>query len=53
MVLMARSEALWDVFRATGYIGAYLLYRQILTSEEEAGGKKTVTCRSRGVAGIY
>ncbi|GAW93430.1 YqzL family protein [Calderihabitans maritimus] len=29
------SETMWKLFQATGYIGAYLIYKE-LTREEEA-----------------
>ncbi len=35
---MRTSEALWEIFRATGHIGAYLLYKDFgaaeITAEE-------------------
>jgi hypothetical protein len=47
---VANSDTLWDVFRATGYIGAYMLYRETIKPEEgERGGS---THRIKGVAGI-
>lgn len=53
MVYMTRSDALWDVFRATGYIGAYLLYKQSLETRGDLEKEpQTGTEGSRGVAGI-
>ncbi len=32
---MKNSDALWEVFKATGYIGAYLLYKDCAARETE------------------
>lgn len=32
---MRTSEALWEVFKTTGHIGAYLLYRTYSEQEQE------------------
>lgn len=51
MVFVARSDTLWDVFRSTGYIGAYLLYLETLEVEEEIP-KRVCSYPPKGVAGI-
>lgn len=33
---MRTSDAFWEVFKATGHIGAYLLYKHYDTGESEA-----------------
>lgn len=34
---MTTSEALWEVFKATGHIGAYLLYKEFSAREAPNG----------------
>lgn len=41
---MRKSDAFWDIFRATGYIGAYLIYRDYKRRElqEELKGEENL-----------
>jgi len=41
---MRTSEALWEVFKATGHIGVYLLYKEYLGREKEAEEMIAVSC---------
>lgn len=38
MITVRTSDALWELFEATGGIGAYLLYRQCFDGEKEMIG---------------
>jgi len=49
MVQVAKSDTLWDVFRATGYIGAYLLYCETQKSGET---EESLAYEIEEVAGI-
>lgn len=52
MVELTRSDALWDFFRATGYIGAYILYRNTIEDGNNLIQKTDAGCEAKGVAGI-
>ncbi|MDA8441138.1 MAG: hypothetical protein M0Z55_02065 [Peptococcaceae bacterium] len=49
---MTKKDALWDFFRATGYIGAYLLYCDVAKPENIEGGVRNGRSDVREVAGI-
>lgn len=41
---MGISNALWEFFEATGYIGAYLLYKDFCAVEEESAALDKMDC---------
>ena len=44
---MRRSDALWEVFKTTGHIGAYLLYKGYEFDEDESGESRGRPCCHR------
>ncbi len=42
--MMRTSDALWEVFKATGHIGAYLLYKEYINRENKFKGTADEPC---------